>query len=638
MAKDPDEEATPEELAAKYSTYVASFLMFSVSILGICAAFLPWWQGQAAVANVSQAIGVDSAITLWYMELTESVPISPDDPELHTVARTSNWGEWCEEEEMIRREWPAECVAIKFARAVTILTPILALFSLVGLLYGLVEPLALLAGAVFALLVAMCSGAGGICGLIIGTGGIGGPGWIIILTCLVLTVFGFVATLYAAAKAMPLEDPNAEADEKVSRFKAGAGDANQGGYVPNKRMRRSTIEREKAADIAKMLQENMRKHTEELKEQEQKGGKRERKPPVNLKQVIEWSSNHGTDESQEIPLELLEKAFRDMDTDGSGNVTVDEMIEALQECGLNASQKVVAKIIKEIDKNSSGDIDVHEFVDFFRHVEELNRFQEKTENRAQFLSIVCNCCFLAHIVIVGVLLMVFIGMDEEETGADNYSIMRNALIVFSIILGLLFLAVIAIPAVRLTLGPNMVAWRRHYDKKFKQGKKKRPGANEAQYECRLKCGFRGSLQEVQQHEKMCPARSDGQPLPQGGLRQSAWGDGPEPTTVNAAIYGSSYRVRKAQEELAKLNRDWRECPNGCGFAGTNAEVAEHEFHCLLRRRGSVASVDTAAMRAPPPPGMIGGEGAYQLEAPRDDGYYGAAGSPARPPNLNIYRE
>ncbi|CAE7456042.1 unnamed protein product, partial [Symbiodinium necroappetens] len=83
-------------------------------------------------------------------------------------------------------------------------------------------------------------------------------------------------------------------------------------------------------------------------------------------------------------------------------------------------------------------------------LEEMTRFQRKTQQRAQFLSYVLNFCFLVHIILVGVLLMIFIRMDEE-TGGDTYPILRNCLMAFSIVLVVLFLLVIGIPAARMTL-------------------------------------------------------------------------------------------------------------------------------------------------------------------------------------------
>ncbi|CAE7512340.1 unnamed protein product, partial [Symbiodinium pilosum] len=57
-------------------------------------------------------------------------------------------------------------------------------------------------------------------------------------------------------------------------------------------------------------------------------------------------------------------------------------------------------VMQEIDKNMNGTIDIHEFVMFFRTLEEMTRFQRKTQQRAQFLSYVLNFCFLVHIILV----------------------------------------------------------------------------------------------------------------------------------------------------------------------------------------------------------------------------------------------
>merc|ERR1719162_1450120 len=86
--------------------------------------------------------------------------------------------------------------------------------------------------------------------------------------------------------------------------------------------------------------------------------------------------------------------------------------------------KMLEDAFEEIDKNASGDIDLREFIEFFRHIEDLNRFQKKSAKRQQFMSFLLNFCFLADIVVVGVLLMMFIRMDANDN-PDTYAIMKN---------------------------------------------------------------------------------------------------------------------------------------------------------------------------------------------------------------------
>jgi len=157
----------------------------------------------------------------------------------------------------------------------------------------------------------------------------------------------------------------------------------------------------------------------------------EKKKHVMLKRVIFWADEAEGDE--QLPMGLLEAAYQEIDEDGSGSVTLEELVSSLQDCGLHASQSAADAVMREIDKNMDGTIDIHEFVEFFRTLEEMNDFQKKTEQRAQFLTFICNFCFLAHIVIVGVFLMIFIRMDEASN-PDNYSIMQTMLMAFSVML------------------------------------------------------------------------------------------------------------------------------------------------------------------------------------------------------------
>lgn len=595
-AEEP-KELTADEKVARIATMAAAGIMFVVALLGICSVFLPWWVGAAGTGNISRDpthIGVDSTITLWGYELIMRVPVSPDSTDLHTVTTVSDWSAFCTAEEIRIRTWPTECVTIEAARAFSILTAIIALGATVALMGGLFEPLALLAGAVLDFLTGLFAAVGLVTGVLTATGGLLGVGFFMLVASAVLCALSMALTLYAAAKAMPLEDPHAGKD---------------GAHLT--RMQKSEAARDEATKVKERLEANVRRISQDDQDMLGEGGLEEgpdepTKTYYKLGMVIEWSQKHGPADGQEIPLELLEEAFQEMDGDGSGKVDIDELVLALRSCGLPASMAATQALVKSIDKNSDGDLDIHEFVDYFRLQEELERFQHVSEQRAQFLSIVCSGCFLFHIVIVGALLMLFIQMDEAETDPQNYSIMKNALVVCAVNLGILLLVVILIPAVKLTLGANAAAWRRHYDKRFTKVKKKRQSSEEASYECRFRCGYKGDLKEVQTHEKNCPVRG-GQPLPQGGLRQAGWtGGGDQGPHVNAAIFGASYRVKKAQAALAHLNRDYRECMNGCGFAGSNEEVTKHEYMCPLRRRQSVVSAEGGG-QAPPPPGVILGD-------------------------------
>jgi len=74
---------------------------------------------------------------------------------------------------------------------------------------------------------------------------------------------------------------------------------------------------------------------------------------------------------------MLEMAFQEIDEDSSGFIVVEELVEALHMCGLKANPAAVTRIITDMDKNNDGDIDIVEFCEFFRQLEELSQFHHK---------------------------------------------------------------------------------------------------------------------------------------------------------------------------------------------------------------------------------------------------------------------
>jgi hypothetical protein len=190
-------------------------------------------------------------------------------------------------------------------------------------------------------------------------------------------------------------------------------------------------------------------------------------PPEHLQQVLFWNKNQDRGDvaaQQSVPTELLELAFQEIDEDNSGFIVVEELVEALHMCGLNAHPKAVETIILEMDANNSGDIDIVEFVDFFRQLEEIAQFQHKTKARAQFCTVLCNACFMLNLVAVFLVILVFIGMEEADD-PDMYNLVRSGLIAMGFGLGMLFLTVIGLPAMRLSLGSHVHGWMHAYEQK-----------------------------------------------------------------------------------------------------------------------------------------------------------------------------
>merc|ERR1719265_1234268 len=122
--------------------------------------------------------------------------------------------------------------------------------------------------------------------------------------------------------------------------------------------------------------------------------------------------------------------------------------------------------------------------------------------------------------------MLFIKMDKDES-PDDYSIMKNILIVCSVLLGILFLCVICIPILQLSLGPSIGKMSDKYELS-KQLKNQRRGGND-------------------------PNGGGGPSSPSQGPRAAAWSGGQMPQ-VDAQEYGNkllhkSYRSNLRNDAL-----------------------------------------------------------------------------------------
>jgi hypothetical protein len=273
---------------------------------------------------------------------------------------------------------------------------------------------------------------------------------------------------------------------------------------------------------AREIAENVKKRKQKAEQdalrsgeegEEEKEDDKKKKVPVMLQRVLFRKPVDGDDD--EIPTRMLEDAFAEIDGDGSGSIELEELVDSLKLCGLAVSKAATDVVMKEIDKNASGDVDLREFIEFFRHIEDLNRFQKKTAARQQFVSFLLNFCFLVDIIVVGLMLMLFIKMDETEN-PDNYIIMKNVLMACSAGLGALFLVVILLPILRLALGPTANKMQKQYElaQEIKSQQRKKAMDEEL---------FSGDV---------------------GGPRQAGYTAEDAPPPVNAAMFGRSYRPGK----------------------------------------------------------------------------------------------
>jgi hypothetical protein len=450
---------------------VAASLMFLSGVLSAGALALPWWQGKPGgeiVNEEPQDKTLTSSVSLWSYDLTVRVAPEPGETEEVTRVMTDvGWGDACTvTEERRTQDAPvaeapppaptsirSHCMKIELIRAMGFIAIILGQIATTAFVVAfLFSPLLALIGALFGTGATLSTMAQGILTAMINTGAYG-LGAQFAGGSLLCALTGALIGLYGAAKAVAQEnEDNEEVPEGTRQERAAAA-------------RDAAAENQFALERAANSRRK-RPHTAGSDDSDQEPQKA---VPVYLHKVLFWNTERTEADEEEIPTDLLELAFREMDEDGSGCVEMEELVEGLASCNIVVSQAATEMIMKEIDKNASGDIDVTEFVEFFRHIEELNKFSKRTAQRAQVASFMLNCCFLVDIVAVGFLLMVFLRM--ESTGGDDYVILKNILMALSMKLFLLFNCVVAMPAARLTLGPSIDAWQKHYGARMIKPKK-----------------------------------------------------------------------------------------------------------------------------------------------------------------------
>eukprot|EP00928_Gymnodinium_smaydae_P009457 TRINITY_DN13547_c0_g1_i1.p1 TRINITY_DN13547_c0_g1~~TRINITY_DN13547_c0_g1_i1.p1 ORF type:complete len:617 (+),score=173.71 TRINITY_DN13547_c0_g1_i1:162-2012(+) len=442
----------------------AAFCALVAAAASTASLVMAWWAGKDAgeLVNVTSHLPVDSAITIWSFELT--VRVDQEDGEAKNEPMSAAWDAHCEQYELQVTWMQGRCFQIRLMRAAGILSIIFALFAVGGWIVAIMSsPLLAVIGAFLSTVAGLFSLLKMVIAAMIGTSGLS-MGGVAALAAVLINLFAVFVSLYGASKEVKAEAEKEEPKNYTRQAKAA-----------------------ECREAAFKSHEALSNAAKRARDDDEDGGLFdeeeavvEKKVPVYLKKVLFWSAeNEGDDD--EIPVELLEVAFREIDGDGSGCIELEEFVEALHRCDLPVSSEATNTVMKEIDKNASGDVDIHEFVEFFRHIEDLNRFGKRSAARAQFATFLLNCCFLTDIVVVGTLLMLFIRM-EADPSSDNYIIMQNGLMVCSIALVVLFVCVVALPAARLTFGPLIAAIRKHYAPKPRWKKERKVEEEAAQVE------------------------------------------------------------------------------------------------------------------------------------------------------------
>ncbi|KAF4667767.1 hypothetical protein FOZ61_007820 [Perkinsus olseni] len=88
----------------------------------------------------------------------------------------------------------------------------------------------------------------------------------------------------------------------------------------------------------------------------------------------------------ELDEEQLLHIFKQIDTDNSGGIDVDELEEALRMLGIKHTFSSTRKVLKSIDTDGNGTIEPHEFIEFFSKVTNPHEFRDLLgkQNQAYF--------------------------------------------------------------------------------------------------------------------------------------------------------------------------------------------------------------------------------------------------------------
>lgn len=88
----------------------------------------------------------------------------------------------------------------------------------------------------------------------------------------------------------------------------------------------------------------------------------------------------------------LEKAFKDIDADNSGEISVDELKGTFEKLGFPATEREVRAVLAEVDCDQSGTVDFIEFCTFFCSLPSPN-VRSVVEQWASGLSVDTGLCF-----------------------------------------------------------------------------------------------------------------------------------------------------------------------------------------------------------------------------------------------------
>lgn len=126
------------------------------------------------------------------------------------------------------------------------------------------------------------------------------------------------------------------------------------------------------------------------------------------------SHSHG----QPVPEQTLRRAFREIDPDQDGLISVRELTRALRRCGVDASRKTVERILQDCGYDAAGQLSADQFVRFFRATEHLVWSVDDEYNPVDSCCTYCGR-FLLFLLLIAILVMAII-LLRIESGTEIF--------------------------------------------------------------------------------------------------------------------------------------------------------------------------------------------------------------------------
>jgi hypothetical protein len=147
-------------------------------------------------------------------------------------------------------------------------------------------------------------------------------------------------------------------------------------------------------------------------------------------------------------MKYLYSVFIKYDADHSGELDNDEMYKILNELGVNISRRVCGKMLKDMDTDQTGTVDMEEFVQFFDRVQSFQDMKAIVTQKNSMSKIKEQVMGVYMLVII----LFFFGvcLNYVQSSERTKEMLVTVIMAFSLLLGS-FLYIVIFPLLQLTL-------------------------------------------------------------------------------------------------------------------------------------------------------------------------------------------